>query len=139
MSLLELPAAPTAPGSARAHTRRLLAEWDLLDLTDTVVLLVSELVTNAVLHTGSASSLLVERDGEGVRITVSDASPVLPVQRHSSTTATTGRGVQLLQDLADSWGAQPVEGGKQVWCVVTGSQDPWAGLDADTLLAQAEL
>ena len=138
-SVLELPAALSAPGAARAHVRRLLVEWELDALTDVVVLLVSELVTNAVLHAGSASALLVEAADGGVRITLSDASPVLPALRRSSGTATTGRGVRLLEDLAQEWGAEPSGSGKRVWCVVSASEDPWAALDADALLAGAEL
>jgi anti-sigma regulatory factor (Ser/Thr protein kinase) len=138
-SLLELPAQAAAAGTARTHVRRVLLEWGLTELTDSVVLLVSEVVTNAILHAGSASSLCVERTDAGVRVSVTDSSPVMPAPRRRSSSAMTGRGCQLLNDLADSWGAEPYEGGKQVWFVVTNGRDAWAEFDADALLAEADL
>lgn len=138
-SAYALPAEASAAGAARAHVRDWLTRTGLAELDDVVVLLASEVVTNAVLHAGSASSLLVERWGTGVRVTVTDASPVLPARRRRSGTATTGRGCQLLADLSDSWGAEPDGVGKRVWFVVSGARDPWAGIDADTLLEEAEL
>lgn len=136
---LQLPADPRAARTARAHVRTTLSAMSLLALCDTTLLLVTELVTNAVLHAGSASTLLIERAGTGIRVTVSDGSPVLPAQRRPSSTATTGRGCQLLSDLADDWGAQAHDGGKQVWFTLTGDRDPWAAFGADALLDSGEL
>ena len=61
------------------------------------------------------------------RVTVVDESPVPPWRRWHTATATTGRGVQMLQDLADDWGWNLVDGGKAVWFLVCGGRDPFAG------------
>ena len=129
--LLELPASARAPGLARAHVRRLLEQWGLGRLGDEVLLLTSEVVTNVLVHTGTAAQLRVERVGAGVRVTVYDGSPVLPAVRRRSVSATTGRGCRLLSDLADSWTAEPHEGGKAVSFVVSGERDPWSEADPD--------
>ena len=55
----------------------------------------------------SGELVLLVQDGEQVRVEVLDGSPVLPVQRHSSTTAATGRGVALVDRLSSAWGATP--------------------------------
>ncbi len=130
---LLLPAGPQAARLARARVGRLLADWGLTRLCDTALLLTSELVTNVVLHTDGAPSLTVVRSGGGVRVTVSDGSPVQPVRRRHSSSATTGRGVALLDDLADEWGVDrhPDGPGKAVWFVVSGDRDPWAAYDLD--------
>lgn len=119
--------------------RELLSAWSLDDVSDAVVLLTSELVTNVLLHTADGGQLLVQREGGGVRVTVIDMSPVLPAQRRYSSTATTGRGCRLMNDLADEWGAEPQGSGKAVWFVISGAEDPWAAFDADALLADADL
>lgn len=104
-SVVPLPADARVAGPARRLVRAQLLDWRLEDLLNAVVLLTSELVTNVLVHTGGVPSLGIDRAGAGVRVTVCDASPVLPVQRRRSASATTGRGVQLLEDLADKWAA----------------------------------
>lgn len=118
-ALVPLSAEPTAAGVARAVVRERLRGWGLDHLQDPTVLLTSELVTNVLLHTGDLPSLAVDRIPDGVRVTVADCSPVLPAPRRHSTGATTGRGVHLLEQLADAWGCQPRAGGKAVWFTVT--------------------
>ena len=84
---------------------------------DTVTLLVSEVVTNAILHARTTVSLTVESDGEMVHIEVRDGSPVPPRIHSFATTSATGRGLRLLDRLAKRWGvdADPATGGKVVW------------------------
>lgn len=131
---LHLPEHPTAAGLARRHVRAELQAWGLQDMLDEVLLLTTELVTNVLVHAASAPRLVVEREGAGVRITVLDDSPVLPAPRRFSTAATTGRGCQLLEELADEWDAERREsGGKAVWFVISGVRDPWAAFDAHQL------
>jgi anti-sigma regulatory factor (Ser/Thr protein kinase) len=138
-SSLELPATAQTVSVARRHVRLQLAAWDLETLTDTVVLLTSEVVTNMLIHTGGDGRLELTREGDGVRVTIIDTSPVLPSQRRHSTTATTGRGCRLLQDLSDAWGAEPRGAGKAVWFTASAGRDPWAELDAHALLSEADL
>ena len=88
-------------------------------LVDDAELLVSELVTNAVLHahTGVAVSLRV---GAGVlRIEVADGSLDRPRPRHPADDAVTGRGPLLVEALSTSWARERREGGKVVWFEVT--------------------
>jgi hypothetical protein len=121
---VELPASPRAPGLARAHVRALLSQWGLTRLCDEVLLLTTEVVTNALMHTGGASRLRVERvgagrAGHGRRQLAGAAGRAAP-----SASATTGRGCRLLTELADSWTAVPRDGGKSVVFVVGGQRDP---------------
>ena len=113
-----------AAGLARRHVRTCLMDWELESLVDPVLLLTSEVVTNALLHTGTRLTVLVERSGAGVQVAVEDGSSVPPVQRRHSTTASTGRGVQLLEAIAETWGWRPTAAGKIVWFRVL-SADGW--------------
>ena len=126
VDLVSLPADGRAAGLARRVVRERLQSWHLEDLLDAAVLLTSEVVANVIVHTNSAPALGLSRDGAGVRVTVVDESPVPPLRRRHSSTATTGRGLQLLQDLADDWGWDRVRSGKAVWFVLRGGHDPWA-------------
>lgn len=124
-----------AASLARRHVRGLLLGWELEPLLDPVLLLTSELVTNALLHTGTAIVVRVTREGAGVRVEVEDGSSVPPVQRRHSTSASTGRGVQLLASLASDWGWRALEGGgKAVWFVQLHGGD-WAPA-ADAMQAE---
>lgn len=127
-----------AAAIARRHVRTLLQQWGLDELVDPVLLLTSEVVTNALLHGGTTLTLTVGRAGAGVRVSVEDGSTVPPARRRRSTTASTGRGVQLLGDVADDWGWEHTASGKVVWFTVL-SADRWApAFDLDDL-AEVEL
>lgn len=112
---IELPPRLDTAARARRHVRSWMVQWGLEELVDPALLLTSELVTNALLHAGTTITVCVERAGEGVRVEVGDGSAVPPVRRRHSDSATTGRGVQLLDSLADDWGYQTVGNGKIVW------------------------
>lgn len=105
--------------AARHFARRRLLEWGVPGLSDTVALLVSETVTNALLHAGTAAHLSICFDGTTVRIEVRDASVELPSVRPYSELAPTGRGLRLVEALALRWGVIPDRRGKTVWCEVT--------------------
>jgi DNA-binding NarL/FixJ family response regulator len=86
------------------------------DLTDTVTLLVSELVTNAVLHAGSDVEVLVRLTSTAARIEVTDASADSPAPRDAAQDEDSGRGLALVGSLARRWGVRPAAGGgKTVW------------------------
>jgi anti-sigma regulatory factor (Ser/Thr protein kinase) len=90
-------------------------------LAETLILLVSELVTNAVVHTGCPAVLrlsLPEGAAEPsiVRLEVADASDRAPVPRCADGDATGGRGLALVDGLADRWGWNPEGAGKRIWC-----------------------
>ena len=136
--MLSLPPRLEAATQARRHVRQKLVAWELDDLVDPVVLLTSEVVTNALLHAGTVITVAVRRDGQGVRVEVGDGSGVQPVQRRRSTTATTGRGVQLLESVSDGWGSTAVAEGKLVWFRVVSAQT-WASSFPVDGWAEAEL
>jgi anti-sigma regulatory factor (Ser/Thr protein kinase) len=120
---VELLGTPISVREARQLVRRTLAEWNLLHLEDSATLLVSEVVTNAVLHarTGLALSLCVADDV--LRVTVSDGSPRRPQRRPHSLEAGTGRGLSLLAALSTEWGSGP---GEDPW-----QKDVWFELPVD--------
>jgi anti-sigma regulatory factor (Ser/Thr protein kinase) len=99
--------------------------WHLDGFVETAQLLTSELVTNAVLHARTAMTLTIEETDGGIRVSVTDASPVPPALRRHSVTATTGRGLRLLDQLSDAWSVEDSNGGKTVWFTLSGSSDPW--------------
>jgi anti-sigma regulatory factor (Ser/Thr protein kinase) len=87
-----------------------------------VVLVASELVGNAVRHTHSANSSALgvdwSLDDAGVTIQVSDPSAVAPTPRSPRETESGGRGLRIVEALADHWGVRPTDGGKRVWAHV---------------------
>nr|WP_202524025.1 ATP-binding protein [Kitasatospora sp. SID7827] len=95
-------------------------------VAETLVLVVSELVTNAVVHTGSPAvlRLLVPADPAAVppavRVEVADASRTAPAPRHAGADqdATNGRGLELVELLCERWGWYPEGSGKRVWCEI---------------------
>lgn len=133
--VLELDLEPRSVGVARAFVSEWLIAHRLESLTDTVVLLCSELVTNVVLHAAGPARLRLLEQGAGVRVEVSDASTVGPAPRGASVSATTGRGLQLLEDLADSWGCDRTPSGKTVWFAASTEHDPWASFARPDWLA----
>ncbi|MEU2117388.1 ATP-binding protein [Streptomyces sp. NPDC016459] len=84
------------------------------DLLDSVVLAVSELVTNAHLHAHSAAQLILTWDEKCLHVTVHDNSTQLPKQRQADDGALGGRGLLLLDALADDWQTRRCPRGKDV-------------------------
>ncbi|MGW6555170.1 SpoIIE family protein phosphatase [Streptomyces sp. NPDC055051] len=103
-----------APGRARRLARRALARWDLEELNDSVELLISEVVTNAVRYAERPVTLRLLKT-DVLRCEVGDDSPQLPRQRRARETDEGGRGLFLVNRLARRWGATRLSGGKVVW------------------------
>jgi serine phosphatase RsbU (regulator of sigma subunit) len=103
-----------APGQARRLARRALARWDLEELTDSVELLVSEVVTNAVRYASRPVTLRLLRT-HVLRCEVGDDVPQLPRLRQARATDEGGRGLYLVNKLARRWGATRLSTGKVVW------------------------
>jgi serine/threonine-protein kinase RsbW len=122
---LVLPATVQAAGLARRATRKALAAWGVTHLEETAVLLVSELVTNAVLHAKTPAAILRLRleTAEGfLRIEVQDADPSWPQPRTPAGMDESGFGLMLVDALADKWGVRDTPPGKTVWAELeTGS------------------
>ncbi|GAA2783347.1 ATP-binding SpoIIE family protein phosphatase [Streptomyces showdoensis] len=103
-----------APGRARRLARRALERWGLEELSDSVELLISEVVTNAVRYAERPVTLRLLRT-DVLRCEVGDDSPQLPRQRRARDTDEGGRGLFLVNRLARRWGATRLSGGKVVW------------------------
>lgn len=135
---LEIGVDPAEVGRARRWARSRLACCPVGSdeaLAETLLLLVSELVTNAVVHAGTPSVLrllLPGRHTQGaVRVEVADLSTCPPRQRHADGEDTNGRGLELVSVLADRWGWQREGFGKRIWCELDragGDQGPLAAL-----------
>ncbi|MFI5683294.1 SpoIIE family protein phosphatase [Streptomyces sp. NPDC051636] len=108
---------PEAARHARRFTRRVLRAWGVPgEHMDTVLLVVSELVTNALVHTGGQVRLDLTLLNHRLRVAVADASPRSPIKPTSiGWEATGGRGILLVEAMSAAWGTLPVSGGKQVW------------------------
>lgn len=106
---------PRSSAAARRFVEETLQRWDCGELLDTVNLLVSELVTNSVLHAESAADIAVLLKSDSVRIEVSDTGADLPELHGPSEQATSGRGVALVEMLSSAWGVEPTAEGKTVW------------------------
>lgn len=125
---LEVGADPAEVGRARRWARSRLEGSGIRNdepLAETLILLISELVTNAVVHTGCPAVLRMlfgptgaPGAGGTVRVEVADASARPPKQRHAEGDDTNGRGLELVDGLADRWGWMPEGTGKQIWCEV---------------------
>ena len=108
---------PPTPEGARAARHFVQAALDDLDLEvcDTVVLLTSELATNAMLHARTDFEVAVARGEDALRIEVTDGNTRLPQPCMAPADATTGRGLALVDAMASAWGADRHGRGKTVW------------------------
>ncbi|WP_328492372.1 SpoIIE family protein phosphatase [Streptomyces sp. NBC_00414] len=107
---------PEAVRHARRFTRRSLRAWGVRDEPDAILLVVSELVTNALVHTEGQVRLDLTLINNRMRVAVVDSSPRSPIKPTSiGWEATGGRGILLVEALSATWGTVPVSGGKQVW------------------------
>jgi serine phosphatase RsbU (regulator of sigma subunit)/anti-sigma regulatory factor (Ser/Thr protein kinase) len=110
-----LPAELTSARRARSLIRRPLRKWGLSDLQPSVELLVSELVTNAVRYAQGKIGLRLILEG-GLVCEVLDDSAALPRLRHPDEDDERGRGLQVVSQIAQRWGARRSLSGKVVWC-----------------------
>ncbi len=99
-----LDAASDSPGQARRFVRSVLTDWQIEAAEDTLVLLVSELATNVVLHARTGYDVVLEQRGDVVRLTVRDDSAAGPVRRRTGLRSATGRGLALVQSMSSEWG-----------------------------------
>jgi len=143
---VELPAEPSAAPGARTYVSDLCERWQLDDICDDLVLPVSELVTNSILHARTPVTVTVSLTKEFVEVAVRDADPRPPVVRPvradlggdidtiaarltelphdlrdprlhvgEAGSIAAGRGLQIVDAVADEWGVAELAVGKDVW------------------------
>ncbi|OSP42202.1 MULTISPECIES: SpoIIE family protein phosphatase [unclassified Streptomyces] len=112
-------AEPERVSVARQQLRELLHDWSSPDQVDSAVLLLSEMLTNVLVHTDTDALLLAEvtggGDGRRMRVEVTDAGDDLPHMRRPGELASSGRGLVLIELLAHTWGVDPRGRGKSIW------------------------
>ncbi|MFD4690057.1 SpoIIE family protein phosphatase [Streptomyces sp. NPDC058463] len=121
-------AEPERIAAARQQVRELLHDWSDGEQIDAAELLVSEMSTNVLVHTDGDALLVAEVSGEQgerlLRVEVADASDELPHKRRPGEMASSGRGLVLMEMLADTWGVDPRGEGKSIWFELCESAEP---------------
>ena len=110
--------------SARRAVQEVVEGTRLEELSGSAALVVTELAANAVLHTHAPFQVWVHLLDHGLRISVADRSPVLPVVPTPSAASMTGRGLLLVRSLAARLGFDPRPGGKVVWAEIRDDRLP---------------
>ncbi len=116
---LQIPPVSSGIGEARRFTREQLKAWGLLAIADNAILMISELVTNAILHARSPVDLVVRKVRTAVRVEVYDEGSGVARPPYPDTEDAAGRGLGLVQAIATRWGVEELEVGKTVWFEIT--------------------
>ncbi|MCM2577990.1 ATP-binding SpoIIE family protein phosphatase [Streptomyces meridianus] len=119
-TVLTVPQAEhTRVSVVRGQLRQLMHDWSDVEQVDAAVLLLSEMVTNVLLHTDGDAMLVAEmigsRGDRRLRVDVADPSDELPRRRQPGEMASSGRGLMMLELLAHAWGVDPRGEGKCIW------------------------
>ncbi len=112
---------PEALAAARHMIRAAVRAWGARERADDIELVADELITNALLHTEGAAVVTIRMlPGTGgerrVRVEVEDRSSAMPRRREPGEAGVSGRGLLLVDGLADAWGVESRGAGKCVWC-----------------------
>lgn len=110
---------PEALSSSRHMIRAAVRAWGAKDRADEIELVADELITNALMHTdgGAVVTIRVLAGTERrLRVDVEDRSSALPRRRDAGESGVSGRGLMLVDRLADVWGVESRGSGKCVWC-----------------------
>ena len=110
-----LEAVPNSAGEARGFVSRLLVDHQLMDLADTVRLVVSELATNALVHGQTAFVVTLSRRDDTVVVTVSDDAAWLAGHAADRVQDASGRGLGIVNVLSHDWGIITGVSSKTVW------------------------
>ena len=107
----------------RAQLRHLAGLWAMTeDCTDRLLMIVNELVSNAIDHARTACEISIQRSRSLVRVLVADDSPLPPRIPPRDVNAARGRGLQMVKALSSRWGWTTSDRGKTVWAVVNCSE-----------------
>lgn len=114
---IDLPPTPASVPASRHLVLELLRVWAAPHDRQDAALLVTELVSNVVDHVGGEANLTLELElsDQWLRIAVVDGSSIRPVVRELSMERPRGRGMRMIQEISDRWGADDHLGGKRVW------------------------
>ncbi|MBQ0851841.1 SpoIIE family protein phosphatase [Streptomyces sp. NPDC057621] len=113
------PGDPEALTEARHMVRAAVRAWGARERADEIELIADELITNALMHTEGAAVVTLRAltgPDRRIRVEVEDASSALPRRREAGESGVSGRGLLLVDRLADVWGVEARGGGKCVWC-----------------------
>ncbi|MEV0283228.1 MULTISPECIES: SpoIIE family protein phosphatase [unclassified Kribbella] len=119
IATLSLTGTPSDAAEARTFVGEHLDEWRLGDVVDAAVTVTSELVANAVLHTGEPKDLRLHHDGSRLIVEVADRGPDTPLLYQPASGEEHHRGLYLVNALTDRWGSRPTREGKIVWAELT--------------------
>jgi anti-sigma regulatory factor (Ser/Thr protein kinase) len=132
LAVESFPPEARSVGDARRFVRSTFRGLAADDAVETAVLLTSELVTNAVLHACSIVQVVLTNPRGALRAAVSDSSPHMPVVKPvSGSSGESGRGLQLIDRLAEKWGVEVGHPGKTVWFRVRAARSPRVGRDPE--------
>jgi two-component sensor histidine kinase len=122
--LARLAPETTAPRRARDLVADACTAWHREQFAELAQLVISELVTNAVVHSGTAIEVELRVDADRLLMRVHDDGGGLPEVVPSARRVVGGVGLDLVSQVAESWGVTPdPRGGKDVWCVLTHTAD----------------
>ncbi|MFC4948537.1 ATP-binding protein [Pseudonocardia sp. GCM10023141] len=125
-----VPADAESPAVLRIHARSELVHWDVPGpAIDEAIMVLNELVSNALQHSRARTEVRLSYNGDRIRIRVRDDSAQPPNLRPRSLLAVAGRGLQLVDAIAHGWGWRPHAIGKTVWASIrTGPVSPAPGV-----------
>ncbi|MGH9277854.1 MAG: ATP-binding protein [Acidimicrobiales bacterium] len=111
-----LSPSPSSVGAARRFVRDVLTSRQVGEqVVETVTLLTSEVVTNAIIHAGAGPELVVRLTRGRVRVEVHDTVSSVPSRIREDLFSLSGRGMAIVDELARDWGVEHVPEGKRVW------------------------
>jgi anti-sigma regulatory factor (Ser/Thr protein kinase) len=114
---IDLPPVATSVRAARHLVQELLRAWEVPHDREDAALLVTELVANVLDHVGGKANFTLELSVSGtwMRIAVVDGSAIRPVVQELAHDRPRGRGLRMIESIAERWGADDHDGGKRVW------------------------
>ena len=114
---IDLPPTAGSVPAARHLVQELLRAWDVPHDREDAALLVTELVANVIDHVQGEGNLTLELSvsDQWLRIAVVDGSSIRPVVQELSNDRPRGRGLRMVESIAERWGADDHDGGKRVW------------------------
>ena len=121
-----LAAAPSSLAAAREFTRDTLRRWHLSECSGDTLVVVNELVTNAIIHGEGPVTLTMTLHDSMLHVVVRDHSPVQPASESLTDERTSGRGLAIVEAMTTDWGySKSANAGKDVWAdiVAVGASD----------------